>query len=49
MVEPAKLQTESVVNMNDANLYKGYKGQALEVLQHFQAAVWSDITFVTPT
>jgi len=33
--------------MSDSQLYKGYKGRALEVLQHFQAQVWSDVTFVT--
>ncbi|MGD0783052.1 MAG: Glu-tRNA(Gln) amidotransferase GatDE subunit D, partial [Candidatus Aminicenantales bacterium] len=35
--------------MMDDPLYKGYKGRGLEVLRHFQAAVWSDITFITPT
>ena len=33
--------------MSDAALYKGYKGRALEVLQHFQAQVWSDLTIKT--
>ena len=33
--------------MIDANLYKGYKDRALEVLQHFQAQVWSDLTIKT--
>jgi glutamyl-tRNA(Gln) amidotransferase subunit D len=33
--------------MSDANLYKGYKGRALEVLQHFNAQVWSDLTIKT--
>jgi len=33
--------------MSDAALYKGYKGRALEVLQHFQAPVWSDLTIKT--
>jgi len=33
--------------MTDANLYKGYRGRALEVLQHFQAAVWSDLKITT--
>jgi glutamyl-tRNA(Gln) amidotransferase subunit D len=35
--------------MSDTNLFKGYKGRALEVLQRFQVQVWSDVTFVTPT
>jgi glutamyl-tRNA(Gln) amidotransferase subunit D len=35
--------------MNETNLFKGYKGRALEVLQHFQVQVWSDVTFITPT
>ncbi len=35
--------------MSDDQLYKGYRGRAFEVLRHFQAAVWSDITFTTPT
>jgi len=30
-----------------AGLYKGYKGRALEVLQHFRAAVWSDVKITT--
>ena len=34
---------------NTADLYKGYKGQALAVLQKFDAKVWTDITFITPT
>jgi len=33
--------------MSDANLYKGYKGRALEVLKSFEASVWSDVKFVT--
>lgn len=33
--------------MSDADLYKGYRGKALEVLQHFQALVWCDVTFHT--
>jgi len=33
--------------MNDADLYKGYRGRALEVLQHFHAQVWSDLTIKT--
>jgi glutamyl-tRNA(Gln) amidotransferase subunit D len=33
--------------MSDASLYKGYKGRALEVLQHFNAQVWSDLTIKT--
>ncbi|MCJ7587666.1 MAG: Glu-tRNA(Gln) amidotransferase GatDE subunit D, partial [Candidatus Aminicenantes bacterium] len=33
--------------MNDANLYKGYRGRALEVLQRFQAQVWSDVQIKT--
>jgi len=33
--------------MNDAGLYKGYKGRALEVLQSFQAQVWSDVVIKT--
>jgi len=33
--------------MSDAGLYKGYKGRALEVLQSFQAQVWSDVTIKT--
>jgi|GEM_PF-6195960 len=33
--------------MTDANPYKGYKGRALEVLQHFQAPVWSDLKITT--
>jgi glutamyl-tRNA(Gln) amidotransferase subunit D len=35
--------------MNDADPYKGYKGRVLEVLQHLQAQVWSDVTLITPT
>jgi glutamyl-tRNA(Gln) amidotransferase subunit D len=33
--------------MSDASLYKGYNGRALEVLEHFQAQVWSDLTIKT--
>jgi glutamyl-tRNA(Gln) amidotransferase subunit D len=33
--------------MSDPALYKGYKGRALEVLQRFQAPVWSDVTIKT--
>ena len=33
--------------MNDANLYKGYRGRALEVLQRFQAQVWSEVRIKT--
>jgi len=33
--------------VSDAALYKGYRGRALEVLQHFQAQVWSEVTFHT--
>jgi glutamyl-tRNA(Gln) amidotransferase subunit D len=33
--------------MNDTGLYKGYKGRALEILQSFQAQVWSDVVIKT--
>jgi len=33
--------------MSTENLYKGYKGRALEVLKHFGAPVWSDAKFIT--
>jgi glutamyl-tRNA(Gln) amidotransferase subunit D len=33
--------------MTDQNLYKGYKGQALDVLKHFQSPVWSDVKIKT--
>jgi len=33
--------------MNDSNSYKGYRGRALEVLQSFQAQVWSDAKIIT--
>jgi len=33
--------------MTDPSLYKGYRGRALEVLSHFQAAVWSDVKITT--
>ena len=33
--------------MSETNLYKGYKGRALEVLKSFDAPVWSDVKFVT--
>jgi glutamyl-tRNA(Gln) amidotransferase subunit D len=33
--------------MTDATPYKGYRGRALEVLQHFQAPVWSDLKITT--
>lgn len=33
--------------MTEANLYKGYKGRALEVLKHFRAAVWSEVKITT--
>ncbi len=29
------------------DLFKGYKGRALEVLKHFQARVWGDTTVQT--
>jgi len=31
----------------DENLYKGYKGRALEVLKSFNAQVWSDVRIIT--
>jgi glutamyl-tRNA(Gln) amidotransferase subunit D len=31
----------------DENLYKGYKGRALEVLKSFNAQVWSDVRITT--
>ena len=33
--------------MNDTVDYKGYRGQALEVLKHFQALVWSEAKIKT--
>ena len=33
--------------MTEANLYKGYKGRALEVLKHFRAEVWSEVKITT--
>jgi glutamyl-tRNA(Gln) amidotransferase subunit D len=33
--------------MTDDNPYKGYKGDALEVLMNFQAPVWSDVIVTT--
>ncbi len=33
--------------MSETNLYKGYKGQALDVLKNFQAQVWSDVKITT--
>jgi len=33
--------------MSEPNLYKGYRGRALEVLQHFLAPVWSDVKIAT--
>jgi len=33
--------------MNDEILFKGYKGQALDVLKNFQAQVWSDAKIST--
>jgi len=33
--------------MTDTSLYKGYRGKALEVLQHFQAQVWCEAKFTT--
>jgi glutamyl-tRNA(Gln) amidotransferase subunit D len=33
--------------MMDENLYKGYKGRALDVLKSFNAQVWSDVRITT--
>ncbi|MCJ7565853.1 MAG: Glu-tRNA(Gln) amidotransferase subunit GatD [Candidatus Aminicenantes bacterium] len=33
--------------MTETNLYKGYKGRALEVLKHFRAEVWSEVKITT--
>jgi len=33
--------------VTEANLYKGYKGRALEVLKHFRAEVWSEVKITT--
>ena len=33
--------------MTDGDLYKGYKGRALEVLKSFRAQVWSDARITT--
>ncbi len=33
--------------MSNNNDYKGYKGQALETLQRFNALVWSDVEITT--
>ena len=33
--------------MTESNLYKGYKGRALEVLKHFRAEVWSEVKITT--
>jgi glutamyl-tRNA(Gln) amidotransferase subunit D len=35
--------------VSEADLYKGYKGRALEVLTHFHAQVWSDVKITTTT
>jgi glutamyl-tRNA(Gln) amidotransferase subunit D len=35
--------------MNDTDMYKGYRGRALEVLQRLGTQVWSDVTLITPT
>jgi len=33
--------------VTESNLYKGYKGRALEVLKHFRAEVWSEVKITT--
>jgi glutamyl-tRNA(Gln) amidotransferase subunit D len=33
--------------VTEANLYKGYKGRALEVLKHFRAEIWSEVKITT--
>lgn len=33
--------------MNDSNDYKGYHGQALELLKSYKAFVWSDVDLIT--
>jgi glutamyl-tRNA(Gln) amidotransferase subunit D len=33
--------------VTEANVYKGYKGRALEVLKHFRAEVWSEVKITT--